>query len=207
MFGRTWRCGSGGAGKERISRKEGLLAKHSQGLLQPRNNTTPCPQQGLAIALTGSTSSLGSYLLDCLVANTQMKKVICLNRGADGETKQKNSNKLRGLTTEWGERVHFLSTDSSKIESGFGTAEYNMLVEGTSAIIRMRPSLSLLQATSRLVTKVNQWYQSKSRFLRTAPRWHPRRHQSLKPVTKSPLDLIHLENFHRRQLGCETPQC
>ena len=133
---------------ERVKKMEGLLETYSQGLPQPRNRTTPRQQQGLTIVLTGSTGSLGSYLLDCLLTNTQVKKVICLNRGADSETKQKNSNKSRGLTTEWRERVHFLSTDLSKPDLGLGPDEYNMLVKQASAIIRMPVFLSLPHNTS-----------------------------------------------------------
>ena len=132
---------------ERISKMEALLEKYSKSLPQQRKNATPRQQQGLTIVLTGSTGSLGSYLLDRLLANAQVKKVICLNRGADSESKQKDSNKSRGLTTEWGERVYFLSTDLSKTDLGLGTDEYNMLVEEASAIIRTQPPLSLTHTT------------------------------------------------------------
>lgn len=133
---------------ERISKMEGLFEKYSQGLPQARSNTTSRQQEGFTIVLTGSTGSLGSYLLDCLLTNTQVQKVICLNRGTDGKKKQKNSNKLRGLSIEWGERVRFLSTDLSKTDLGLGADDYNMLVEEASAIIRMLPSLSLPPTTS-----------------------------------------------------------
>ena len=133
---------------ERIGKMEALLEKYSKSLPQQRKNATPRQLQGLTIVLTGSTGSLGSYLLDRLLAIAQVKKVICLNRGADSEGKQKNSNKSRGLTTEWGERVHFLSTDLSKTDLGLGTDEYNMLVEEASAIIRRQPPLSLSHTTS-----------------------------------------------------------
>ena len=127
---------------------EGLLERSSQGLSHPKTNTAPRQQQGLTIILAGSTGLLGSYLPNYLLINTQVKKVVCVNRGADGETKQKNSNKSRGLTTEWRERVHFLSTDLSKTELGFGTDGYNILVEGASATIGTQPSPSLPHTAS-----------------------------------------------------------
>ena len=126
---------------ERISKMEELPETYSQGLPQLKTNTTPRQQQDLPIVLTESTDSLGSYLPDCLLINTQLKMVICINRGADGETQQRNSKKSRGLTTEWGERVHFLSIELSKTELELDTDKHNMLVEGASAIIRMPPSL------------------------------------------------------------------
>ncbi|KAF6227540.1 hypothetical protein HO173_012179 [Letharia columbiana] len=126
---------SEGLEKERIGKMEGMLAKYSGDLPQPKNDTTQRQEQGFAIVLTGSTGSLGSYLLDCLLADTQVAKVFCLNRGADGESKQRNGNKSRGLMTEWGERVHFLTTDLSKSKLGLDADDYNMLVKEASFII------------------------------------------------------------------------
>ncbi|CAD6591480.1 MAG: hypothetical protein ASARMPREDX12_005186 [Alectoria sarmentosa] len=121
--------------KERIGKMEAMLAKYSHGLPQAKKDTTHCQAQGLTVVLTGSTGSLGSYLLDCLLANTLVTKVICLNRGADTETKQKNGNRLRGLITEWGDRVQFLTTDLSKDNLGLGADNYKMLAKEASFII------------------------------------------------------------------------
>lgn len=87
---------------------------------QSRNDATQSQEQDLTIFLTGSTGSLGSYALDCLLANKQVTKVICLNRGTDSEIKQKKGNKTRGLIAERGERVQFLTTDLSKASLGLG---------------------------------------------------------------------------------------
>ena len=135
---------SEGLEKERIGKMERMLAKYSQDLSQPNNDkTSPSREKGLTVVLTGSTGSLGSYLLDCLVANAQVTKIVCLNRGADGETKQRISNKPRGLTTEWGGKVHFLTTDLSKRNLGLGTDDYKMLVKEAAIILRMQRPLSL----------------------------------------------------------------
>ena len=135
---------SEGLDKARIGKMEKMLAKYSQDLPQPNNDKTSASREkGLIVVLTGSTGSLGSYLLDCLVANTQVTKIVCLNRGADSETKQKISNKSRGLITEWGAKVQFLTTDLSKSNLGLGTNDYKMLVKEATFILRMRRPLSL----------------------------------------------------------------
>lgn len=123
--------------KDRIGKMEGMLAKYSHGLPQSKNDTTQRQEQGLTIVLTGSTGSLGSYLLDCLLTKDQVTKVICLNRGANSETKQKDGNESRGLITVWGDKVHFLTTDLSKRNLGLAADDYNMLVGEASFIIRM----------------------------------------------------------------------
>ena len=131
---------SKGLENERTGKMEKMLAKYSQSLPQLKNHATYRHEQGLTVILTGSTGSLGSYLLDSLLADTKVTKVICLNRGSDSETKQKNSNELRCLTTKLGDRVQFLTTDLSKRGMGLAADDYDMLVHESSAIIRMHPS-------------------------------------------------------------------
>lgn len=139
---------SEGWAKDRISNMEGMLAKYSHGPPQPNKDIIQRIEQGLTIVLTGSTGSLGSYLLDCLLANTQVTKVICLNRRADSEVKQMNGNKSRGLIAEWGDKVQFLTTDLGKSSLGLGADDYEMLVKEASFIIRVQCSHSLPQTTS-----------------------------------------------------------
>ena len=112
--------------KERIDNMEGMLAKYSHDLPQNKRDVTQIREQGLTVVLTGSTGSLGSYILDCLLANAQVAKVICLNRGADSEIKQKNGNNLRGLVNEWKDRALFLTTDLSRSDLGLGPDEYQL---------------------------------------------------------------------------------
>lgn len=126
---------SEGLERERTNKMEAMLAKYSQGLPQPRNDKTQRQEHGFTVILTGSTGSLGSYLLDSLLANMHVTKVTCLNRGADSKAKQKNGNKSRGLDNDWGDKVHFLTTDLSEGDLGLGTSDYDMLVKETSFII------------------------------------------------------------------------
>ena len=139
---------SEGLEKERISEMEELLAKHSHSLPQPKIHNAQRQEQDLTVVLTGSTGSLGSYLLDCLLANSQVTKVICLNRGVDSEIKQTSGNKSRGLISEWGKKVQFLTTDLSKGNLGLNADDYELLVKETSFIIRMQRSYLLPRISS-----------------------------------------------------------
>ena len=107
---------------DRIKRMEEMLAKYSE--------------NKLTIVLTGSTGSLGSYLLDQLLASPRISKVVCLNRG-HGEEKQKIVNASRGLISEWADRVSFLTIDLSKSRLGLNSNDYDLLVREASFIIRM----------------------------------------------------------------------
>lgn len=128
---------SKGFEKERIGKMEELLDKYSHNLPQPKKGYIQRQEWDFTVVLTGSTGSLGSYLLDCLLTNTRVNKVISLNRCVDSETKQKNGNKSRGLIAEWGDKAQFLTTDLSKSNLGLSTDDYQLLVRETSFIIRM----------------------------------------------------------------------
>lgn len=93
---------------------------------------------GYTVILTGSTGSLGSYLLDSLLQQRRrVKKIYCLNRAADGKTKQKSQSDPRGLSTDWpSEKVEFLQVDLSKTNFGLDAEVYGSLVEQTTHIIR-----------------------------------------------------------------------
>ncbi|GAD96178.1 NRPS-like enzyme, putative [Paecilomyces variotii No. 5] len=98
----------------------------------------PNPGSSIVI-LTGSTGSLGSYLLTTLLSSPDVSKVICLNRSTDGEKRQKASHNARGLPILWeGEkkqRAEFLTADLSKQELGLGDEKYNQLRSEVTTII------------------------------------------------------------------------
>jgi hypothetical protein len=97
------------------------------------------------VILTGSTGSLGSYLLESLLHQQQsVEKIYCLNRAEDGKASQTAASESRGLTTEWPlHRVEFIQIDISKPKFGLADKIYNTLLEHTTHIIRERLSLIL----------------------------------------------------------------
>ncbi|KAK2873399.1 putative secondary metabolism biosynthetic enzyme [Arthroderma sp. PD_2] len=92
---------------------------------------------GSTVILTGSTGSLGSYLLESLIRQTKsVKKIYCLNRAEDGRAKQTTISESRGLSIDWSpERVEFLQCDLSKPRFGLTVEAYNGLLEDTTHII------------------------------------------------------------------------
>lgn len=99
----------------------------------------------MVVLLTGSTGSLGSYLLDTLCKRDDIAKIICLNRTEDGKSKQMASFRARGLdkdsiaarpinassdTRELGghPRVKFLQADLSHPHFNFAISEYRSLL-------------------------------------------------------------------------------
>ena len=94
---------------------------------------SPLCSPGAIVLLTGSTGSLGSYLLDALVKSPDISAVYCLNRSANAEAKQAQLNKLRGLTTS--NKSHFLTADLSKPDLGLSPDDYTTLSQTITYII------------------------------------------------------------------------
>lgn len=89
------------------------------------------------VILTGSTGSLGSYLLDSLTNQWHVRKIYCLNRAEDGQARQKEVSETRGLDADWDDhRVEFLHADLSQPGFGLSRKEYLRLLQEATHIIR-----------------------------------------------------------------------
>ncbi|KAI0024098.1 L-aminoadipate-semialdehyde dehydrogenase [Xylariomycetidae sp. FL0641] len=95
------------------------------------------PAVGETVIVTGSTGSLGSYLLNTLLGRQEVKKIYCFNRSADAEDKQRALFKARGLKADgWSaKRVEFLQADLSKPDFGLGQEKYAELRREATKVI------------------------------------------------------------------------
>lgn len=123
-------------GTDGIEAANSLLKKYSiQPTMATIPNKPPPKDEEQIIILTGSTGSLGSYLLDLLEGSTSVSKVICLNRGADGgHQKQAQSSIDRGLRGDF-QKTEFLQADLSRENFGLESATYNRLLSSVDRII------------------------------------------------------------------------
>ena len=121
--------------EERIKRQEEMLAKYPKNLPKVEGTDRIVKDSDLIVPLTSSIGSLGSYLLDALLGSAKISKIICPNRGVDGENKQRSINALRGLVISWGSRAQVMRTDLGK-HLGLSSRDSAYLVQETSFIIR-----------------------------------------------------------------------
>ncbi|KAI1117812.1 hypothetical protein F5Y14DRAFT_439088 [Nemania sp. NC0429] len=97
--------------------------------------TTDLPIDGETVIVTGTTGSLGTYLLNTLVNNPSVTRVYCFNR-ADAEERQRALFKAKGLTEDWPEKkVQFVTADMSKSDFGLGQGKYDVLLKSVTKII------------------------------------------------------------------------
>lgn len=95
--------------------------------------------QGQVVLLTGSTGSLGSYILRSLLLEPGVNHIYCLNRSSDSETTQKERNAKSDPmlpTTFPGGKVTFLTADFSESETfGLLASVYEKLCNDVTLVI------------------------------------------------------------------------
>lgn len=126
-----------GVQKHNASRREridDLVKKYTADLPQREYTHTLCGTGMLTIALTGSTGSLGCYLLDALRSDKTVGKVYCLVR--DGkEEKQQKAFKERGLDPTIPEKVEFVETSLGEYHLGIDDAKYQEMLQSVDTIV------------------------------------------------------------------------
>ncbi|KAI1414556.1 acetyl-CoA synthetase-like protein [Hypoxylon sp. FL1857] len=98
------------------------------------------PRAPQSVILTGTTGSLGTYLLAALQAQpeTRIRRIFCLNRAADASARQAAALKSRGLppAQEQSGRVVFLTVrDFGAPHLGLAPADYDVLLDEATAVI------------------------------------------------------------------------
>lgn len=97
------------------------------------------PERNITVLLTGSTGSLGSYILDALYRDKNVARVICLNRSSSAEERHLQNSVQRGLTSISGARVNFIKADLSLPRMGIEDIQYSQLLNIVTHIIRKYP--------------------------------------------------------------------
>ncbi|KAI9647265.1 hypothetical protein NHQ30_003648 [Ciborinia camelliae] len=88
----------------------------------------------ISVILTGSTGSMGSYMLDDLVALPHISRIYALNRAINGEERQRGASNSHGLKTDFS-KVRFFKTDMSQPHFGLDQEKYDELLSNATHII------------------------------------------------------------------------
>ncbi|KAL2812311.1 putative NRPS-like enzyme [Aspergillus granulosus] len=88
------------------------------------------------VILTGSTGTLGSFILDQLLINPDISHIYCLNRSQDSKSAQITGNKRRKLPCGFPDgKVTFLAADLTKDGLGLNSETYNTFLNSATQII------------------------------------------------------------------------
>jgi aryl carrier-like protein len=111
-----------------------LIEKYTQNILPPSIQRVR-PSQIRTVLLTGSTGSLGNYLLHGLSRDLGVSKIICLTRDAGAEDRQVRSLKERGLVIRNEVDVQYLVAHESEPNLGLNPDTYRALSETVDIVI------------------------------------------------------------------------
>ncbi|KAJ4386322.1 hypothetical protein N0V93_009216 [Gnomoniopsis smithogilvyi] len=124
---------TGTSGKSAVEKMLSLYESNSSNL--PINDRPPQQQpEELTVLLTGSTGSLGSYILDSLVRNSNVAQVFCLNRGPGSHERLQKVQAAKGLNA-LPNKVSCIEGDLSKDYFGLTAKDYKTLLSSVSVII------------------------------------------------------------------------
>jgi thioester reductase-like protein len=102
--------------------------------LSIQSSTLWTEERAYTVILTGSTGSLGNYLLQELVAAPAVSRIFCLNRSKDAATSQQRAFIFRGAEANF-EKVTFIQTDLSQEYFGIPQDIFATMLECVNVII------------------------------------------------------------------------
>ena len=119
-----------------IERMQTMLQKYVGGLSYSSHPSPLTSSEHMTVILTGSTGSLGSYLLEALYHNKHVSHIICLNRSPNAAERHKQIGPKRGFSSLDPDRVDFFKADLSKPQLGLDPVVYENLRSTVTHVIR-----------------------------------------------------------------------
>ncbi|KAG6363830.1 hypothetical protein INS49_008933 [Diaporthe citri] len=146
--GSSYQSGGSASSSEDIpptTQMQTILDEYAAGLPHPRlyhpgespyhSTSADSQAKNMTVLLTGSTGSLGSYLLEELCHNGRVSKIVCLNRSLDAAKRHASMIQSRGLNALDPSRVLFYKADLSKRQLGLAEGIYEQLLRTVTHII------------------------------------------------------------------------
>ena len=129
---------NGHAGNLTSETMQALLNKYANSLPHSsQQHPLPPSPENMTVVLTGSTGSLGSYLLDTLYHNKNVSHIFCRNRNSRAVEKHNQTGPKRGLSSALNsDRVTFLKADLSEPQLGLQNSVYEHLRTTVTHVIR-----------------------------------------------------------------------
>lgn len=125
----------GDASRTDFDERQQMFEKYVKDLpSRTSENAAEDPTTKISVILTGSTGSMGSYMLDDLVALPHIYRVYALNRAVNGEERQRGASESHGLKTDFS-KVRFFKTDMSQPHFGLDQEKYDELLSNVTHII------------------------------------------------------------------------
>ena len=115
---------------------QALLHAYANDLPQSSHLPPPPSTENMIVILSGSTGSVGSYLLEALYHNKNVSHIICLDRSSNAAFKHSQTGSKRGLSPLHPGRVEFFKADFSESRLALEPSVYERLLKTVTHVIR-----------------------------------------------------------------------
>jgi thioester reductase-like protein len=131
--------GNGTAETQTSTARQATMAALVEKYTHDLPTSAPSPKRaatynGVTVILTGSTGSLGNYILQELITAPTVKHIFCFNRSQDAATRQLHDFVSRGREADF-EKVTFFHTDLSQERFGIPQHTFATLLSSVNLII------------------------------------------------------------------------
>jgi len=122
---------------KRAARMEALVNKYTHDLPQRAMSTKKRGPGRLIVVLTGSTGSLGTYILQALLKDPTMAKIYCLNRARNAREKHEKDFRERGEEHDFitNPKAEFLVANFDDPHMGLSDQQYVEIRDRTDIVI------------------------------------------------------------------------
>ncbi|TRX94236.1 hypothetical protein FHL15_005004 [Xylaria flabelliformis] len=128
---------------------EGLVEKYTSDLSQL------LPSRAKTVVLTGATGSLGCYLLESLMREPSIARIICLHRGENGKENQVAASRKRGFQFNPKDKsVDFFRIDLSRSDLGLQPSQLSDIHINADAILHNAWSVDFNQHLTSFETHI-----------------------------------------------------
>lgn len=125
---------SGGMMEDRSAVMDKLIEKYTQNILPPSRQRAR-PSESQTVLLTGSTGTLGRYILYELSQDLGISEIVCLTRNSQAEIHQDKALKERGLCIRNEAKIRYFVADESKPCLGLDPKTYHELSQTIDLVI------------------------------------------------------------------------
>ncbi|PVH98212.1 acetyl-CoA synthetase-like protein [Periconia macrospinosa] len=117
---------------------------------------TKSREPGEVVLLTGSTGSLGTQLLEAMLAKPNISHVYCLNRRDNAEKTQESNSKANGFPLDqYKGRISFLKVSLDKPSLGLDEQTYSLLLSTVTLIIHNAWSVNFIMPLKSFTPQFN----------------------------------------------------
>ncbi|MCJ1438984.1 hypothetical protein MMC27_008374 [Xylographa pallens] len=139
----------------RSQKMHACLAQYTSDLPVRARLPITTPGEPLVILLTGSTGSLGSYLLDLMEQDPSVSMIYCLNRSKDAGDHYKKLQASRGLSAAIAQRhITFLQYNMSEPYLGLEPSTYKTLLQHATHVIHNAWEVNFNLPFSKFATQI-----------------------------------------------------